>query len=64
MSVKQDYDLLLGSGDLKLLFPSASGDWEQDKKQFTKIYDINQELLKQYDVEYTAFDKEGATDVV
>ena len=64
MSVKQDYDLLLESGDLKLLFPKAKGEWDLDKDQFTKIYNINQELLKQYDVEYTTFDKEGPSDVV
>lgn len=49
--VKQEYDLLLESGDLKVLFPRASEIWEKDKKQFTQIYEANQKLLNDFEAQ-------------
>jgi hypothetical protein len=53
MQIKKEYDALKDAGDLELLFPGASGDWEKDKKQFTTIYQANQEMLKNYDVNFS-----------
>ena len=36
---KKLYDQLLKSGDLLDVFPSASGDWNQDKKLFIELQD-------------------------
>lgn len=53
LQVKIEYDQLLESGDLKMLFPKASEIWEKDKKQFTQIYEDNQKILKEFEVKYT-----------
>jgi hypothetical protein len=44
--IKAEYDKLLETEDLKILFPSMKGIWEDDKKRFTKQWNINQEILK------------------
>lgn len=46
MEVKKEYEAMLASGDLEILFPSMTGDWEKDKEKFTKQYNRNQEILK------------------
>jgi hypothetical protein len=61
MSIKEEYSALLESGDLKMLLPKATGDWETDKNKFTIIYQTNQEILKGYDNENS---KEGPPDLV
>lgn len=55
--VKKEYDLLLESGDLEMLFPKASGVWETDKKQFTLIYEENQKFLNNFEVKYATVKK-------
>lgn len=51
MQVRDEYNQLLESGDLMVLFPGAKGEWELDKKQFTQIYEANQKVLNQFDEE-------------
>lgn len=55
--IKKEYDLLLESGDLEMLFPRASGIWETDKKQFVLIYEENQKLLNNFEVKYATVKK-------
>lgn len=43
---KKEYDAMLNSGDLEILFPDMTGDWEKDKKRFIRNYNKNQEILK------------------
>jgi hypothetical protein len=43
--VRQQYLAFKESGDLKILFPGMSGDWEKDKKRFTLIWEDSQRLL-------------------
>lgn len=40
------YNFFLESGDLESLFPSMTGEWEKDKKRFTKIWEDNQKLIR------------------
>jgi hypothetical protein len=47
MEIKNQYQNLLDSGDLLALYPSLTGNWEEDKAQFTKEYIKTQELYKQ-----------------
>jgi hypothetical protein len=61
MSIREEYDALLESGDLRMLFPRASGKWETDEKRFTMIYQANQAMLKGYDNETG---KKGSSDLV
>jgi hypothetical protein len=61
MSIIEEYNALLNSGDLLMLFPKASGVWETDKDKFTLIYQANQEMLKGYDNETG---EEGASGLV
>lgn len=42
---KQVYDALLESGELTTLYSSMKGDWEKDKKSFTRQYEANEELI-------------------
>ena len=39
INYKNLYDQLLKSGDLFDVFPDASGDWIEDKKQFIELQD-------------------------
>lgn len=43
---EQQYNLFKECGDLKVLFPRLSGDWERDKKAFTKIWENNKKILE------------------
>ena len=52
MQVRKEYEALKESGDLEMLFPRASGDWNKDKKQFTDIYEANKKMLKSYDITF------------
>jgi len=49
MKVKEQYDDLLNSGDLLEMFPHLSGIWTKDKLEFIKIYEQNQEIIKNED---------------
>ena len=46
---KAQYLAFKESGDLKLLFPGMTGDWEKDKRRFTLIWEDNQRLLEGVD---------------
>lgn len=52
MQAKKEYEALMESGDLEVLFPKATGEWDKDKKQFTAIYEANQKMLNNYDVQF------------
>ena len=56
MKAKQEYQRLLSSGDLEELYPELKGDWKKDKKEFTRLYDLNNEALKNMPI---IFDTEG-----
>ena len=43
---KLQYDAFLEAGDLEMLLPGASGEWEKDKKLFIKAYQAHKELLE------------------
>jgi len=45
------YDSMLGSGELKDVFGSMTGDWEKDKKKFIKEQLDMEELLNMKDVD-------------
>ena len=47
---KIQYDLFLESGDLEDLFPSMTGEWEQDKKSFIKKWEIHKKIINNLDV--------------
>ena len=49
LEIKKAYNSLLESGDLKMLFPKAKGEWEKDKKRFTEIYEFNQKTLENFE---------------
>ena len=40
------YKAFVENGDLKVLYPSMTGDWEKDKTRFIKIWSEMQELIK------------------
>lgn len=39
------YNSLLESGELKDMFPNFKGEWDKDKKAFTRYFEENQEIL-------------------
>lgn len=42
---QKQYNSLLESGELKDMFPSFKGDWDKDKKAFTRYYEDNEAIL-------------------
>ena len=47
---KLQYDAFLDTGDLEMLLPGASGEWEKDKKLFIKAYQAHKELLEKLNI--------------
>lgn len=45
--IQKQYNAFKDSGDLKMLFPGMSGNWEKDQKRFTRVWEDNQRLLKE-----------------
>jgi hypothetical protein len=45
--IQKQYNSFKESGDLKILFPGMSGNWEKDQKRFTRVWEDNQRLLKE-----------------
>ena len=43
--MKSIYESLLESGDLLDMFPSLTGEWVKDKKDFKRQYDMNNQAL-------------------
>jgi hypothetical protein len=51
MSAKGEYEVLLKSGDLLTMYPGFSGEWEEDERIFTRLWEQNQELFKELNIE-------------
>jgi len=45
--VQKQYLAFKENGDLKILFPGMSGDWEKDKRRFTLIWEDSQRLIEE-----------------
>ena len=45
--IKNLYDTLLSSGDLFDFYPEMTGEWGEDKKEFTRQFNFNQKLLEE-----------------
>lgn len=43
--IQKQYNLLLESGELKEMFPNFKGEWEKDRKAFTRHFEDNQKIL-------------------
>lgn len=52
MKVKREYEALLDSGELEIMFPQLSGSWKQDKTLFTSLWEQNIEAIKDIDVNF------------
>lgn len=48
--LKSEYDMLLESGELLLMFPELSGKWSKDKAEFKKLWDVNQQAINDIDI--------------
>ena len=49
--VKNLYESLLLSGELCDMFPGMTGEWKKDKEEFSREYEINNNILNDYDFE-------------
>ena len=45
--IQKQYNSFKESGDLKMLFPGLSGNWEKDKAKFIKLWGEHQRLLEE-----------------
>lgn len=45
--IQKQYNSFKESGDLKILFPSLSGNWDKDKVRFIRIWEEHQRLIKE-----------------
>jgi hypothetical protein len=52
MSAKGEYSVLLDLGDLLVLYPELTGEWENDKVEFTRMWEDNKDAFKDLDMEY------------
>lgn len=50
MSAKSEYEMLLDLGELKELYPSLTGIWEEDEDIFNLLWQSNQDILKDIDI--------------
>lgn len=54
MSVREAkaiYESLLENGELHIMFPKATGEWETDKEKFIEAYNKNMEAISSgYDI--------------
>lgn len=48
---EKEYKSLLESGELKDMFPTFKGEWEKDKKAFTRYYEDNQKILNMTNID-------------
>lgn len=42
---RAEYQLLSDMGDLLMLYPDLTGDWEEDKRKFMSLWESNQNAL-------------------
>ena len=47
---KLQYDAFLDTGDLEMILPGASGNWEKDKKEFIEAYRVHKKLLEKLNI--------------
>ena len=52
MRVKKEYDILLDSGELEIMFPQLSGSWTKDQALFTQLWEQNIEAIKDIDINF------------
>lgn len=52
MQAYREYKMLLDNGILEELYPELSGNWEEDKKLFINILEMNELFTKKIDVDY------------
>lgn len=43
--IQKQYNSLLESGELKEMFPNFKGEWDKDKRAFTRHFEENQKIL-------------------
>ena len=52
MKVRNEYNVLLESGELLEMFPALSGLWAKDRARFTSAWERNIEAIKKIDVNF------------
>lgn len=52
MTPYKQYKMLLANGILEELYPELTGEWEEDKKTFINIIEMNEMFTKNLDVDY------------
>jgi hypothetical protein len=50
-NIKAEYEVLIQTEELLEMFPEMKGDWKSDKKEFSRYYEMNEEILN-LDVNY------------
>jgi hypothetical protein len=50
--IKKMYESLLDSGDLFIFFPSLTGEWVKDQKEFKRHYNKNIEDIRDLDFDF------------
>ena len=49
--INEIYNSLLESKELFTMFPNAKGDWGKDEKEFTRLYNIDLEILNDNEID-------------
>lgn len=51
MSAISEYNMLLDLGELLELYPGLTGEWKNDSKKFTSMWEKNQEIFNDYEID-------------
>lgn len=52
MKASKEYNILLESGELLELYPELSGIWSKDNKKFTHMWEQNQDILMDLEIDF------------
>ena len=58
IEAKSLYESMLETGEIELMLPSHTGVWANDKHEFLKIYNLNQDILNDFDLDLDNYDYE------
>ena len=56
MKAKNEYHVLLESGELLELYPELSGSWRDDEYIFTSIWEQNIQAIKDINIDFDEFE--------
>lgn len=54
--IKKQFDMFVETGELKMLFPGLTGNWDKDKERFMKLHE---QMSRAIDIDITLKEEDG-----